>query len=91
VIAIIALLMSILMPTMARIRKQAKAVICQSQLKQWGYCFGMYTDDYESSFMPGRSTGSDKNNWWSALEPYYKNRELLCCPMANDPDLPALA
>jgi prepilin-type N-terminal cleavage/methylation domain-containing protein len=85
VIAIIALLMSILMPALGRVRKQAKLVICQSQLKQWGSFFFMYADDNESSFMEGRGI----NPWWTALEPYYKNRALLCCPMANNPDLPA--
>ncbi len=85
VIAIIALLMSILMPALGRVRKQAKLVICQSQLKQWGSFFFMYTEDNESSFMEGRGL----NPWWLALEPYYKDRRLLCCPMANNPDLPA--
>ena len=85
VIAIIALLMSILMPALGRVRKQAKLVICQSQLKQWGSFFFMYTEDNESSFMEGRGV----DPWWYALEPYYQNRELLLCPMANNPDLPA--
>ncbi|MHC4426466.1 MAG: type II secretion system protein [Planctomycetota bacterium] len=34
VIAIIALLMAILMPALQRVRKQAKAVVCQSNLHQ---------------------------------------------------------
>ncbi len=34
VIAIIALLMAILMPALQRVRKQAKMVFCQSNLKQ---------------------------------------------------------
>ena len=89
VIAIIALLMSILMPALGRVKKQAKLVICQSQLKQWGTFFFMYTEDNESSFMPGRGQNSWEENWWAVLEPYYKDRRLLCCPMANNPDLPA--
>ena len=36
VIAIIALLMAILMPALQRVRKQAQAVACMSNLKQWG-------------------------------------------------------
>lgn len=36
VIAIIALLMAILLPTLQRVKRQAKAVVCQSNLKQWG-------------------------------------------------------
>ena len=82
VIAIIALLMSILMPTLAKARKMTRAVMCAAQEKQWGSFFLMYTDDFDGSFMGGRNTGSD---WWRVLEPYYKNRKLLCCPMANNP------
>ena len=36
VIAIIALLMAILMPCLQRVRKQAKAIGCRSNLRQWG-------------------------------------------------------
>ena len=83
VIAIIALLMSILMPTLAKARRMTRAVMCAAQEKQWGSFFLMYTDDFDGSFMGGRNTNS---NWWALLEPYYKNRKLLCCPMAADPD-----
>jgi prepilin-type N-terminal cleavage/methylation domain-containing protein len=81
VIAIIALLLSILLPALRRVREQAKLVLGQSQEKQWGLSFQVYSDDFETSFMPGRGC----NDWWSALEPYYKDRKLLCCPKANDP------
>ncbi len=50
VIAIIALLMAILMPALQQVRKQAKAVICQSNLKQWGTIFAMYTEDNNGFF-----------------------------------------
>jgi len=70
------------MPALARARGQAKVVICQSNLKQWATFFTMYTDDNNTSFMEGRGC----NDWWAALEPYYKDRALLCCPMAADPD-----
>ena len=89
VIAIIALLMSILMPSLSRTKRQAKLVICQSQLKEWASCFSMYTDDNDSSFMPGRDQNHWKETWWAILEPCYRDRELLCCPMANNPDKPA--
>jgi len=53
VIAIITLLMSILMPALQRVKDQAKAVGCMSNLKQWGLFFYMYTDDYN-----GETTGT---------------------------------
>jgi len=50
VIAIIALLMAILMPALQRVRKQAKGVICQANLKEWATIFAMYTDDNNNHF-----------------------------------------
>ena len=47
VIAIIALLMAILMPTLQRVRKQAKAVGCQANLRQWGIIWATYTTEHE--------------------------------------------
>ncbi len=83
VIAIIALLMSILMPALAKSRKMTRAVMCASREKQWGAFFLMYTDDFDGSFPPGRAITNGA--WWRVMESYYKNRELLCCPMANNP------
>jgi prepilin-type N-terminal cleavage/methylation domain-containing protein len=42
VISIIALLLSILMPSLKRAREQANEVVCASQLKQWGVAFECY-------------------------------------------------
>jgi prepilin-type N-terminal cleavage/methylation domain-containing protein len=39
VIAIIALLLAILLPTLQRVRSQAKAGVCQANLHQWGLLF----------------------------------------------------
>jgi prepilin-type N-terminal cleavage/methylation domain-containing protein len=83
VIAIIALLMSILMPALAKARKMTRATMCMSNEKQWGSFFSMYTDDFGGKFMGGRNIPGQ--NWWQVLEPYYKDRALLCCPMANNP------
>jgi len=50
VIAIIALLMAILVPALQRVRNQARAVVCQANLKQWGTIFALYTDDNQGCF-----------------------------------------
>ena len=51
VIAIIALLMAILLPSLKKARDQARAVVCQSNLSQWGKIFYLYTHDNDSRFM----------------------------------------
>jgi len=81
VIAIIALLMAILMPALQRVKKQAKTVICQSNLKQWGTIFAMYTDD-NNGFFPKRTGGTGR--WINVLyDYYYRDAKIRCCPMAT--------
>lgn len=81
VIAIIALLMSILMPALSRARKQARGVVCQSNLKQWGTIWAMYTDENNGMF-PTRS--SDSGRWIDLLYKYYhKDPKFRICPVAK--------
>jgi prepilin-type N-terminal cleavage/methylation domain-containing protein len=79
VIAIIALLMAILMPALQRVRKQAKTVLCQGNLKQWGLVWAMYTDENNGKFPD--YLGLD---WMLKLVEYYSNSDkLLYCPMTT--------
>jgi prepilin-type N-terminal cleavage/methylation domain-containing protein/prepilin-type processing-associated H-X9-DG protein len=52
VISIIAILMSILMPAMARVRTQAKTAVCASNLSQLYLGFTMYLDDNSGYVFP---------------------------------------
>jgi len=79
VIAIIALLMAILMPALARVRKQAKNVMCRANLKQWGLVWAMYAEDNNARF-PGYLAG----NWMQTLVDYYADTDaMLYCPMTT--------
>ena len=81
VIAIIALLMAILMPALQRVRKQARGVICQANLKQWGIIFAMYTDDNNGNF-PERS--NDSGRWMDSMrELYISTEDIRLCPVAS--------
>lgn len=80
------------MPALAKVRKQAKAVLCQSNLKQWSLVFSMYTGDNESYFGYGWPSGYGKvpgdghgHRWLENLKPYYKDEKLCDCPMTTKP------
>ena len=47
VISIIVLLMALLLPALSRARKQARAVACQANLKQWGLHFATFASENE--------------------------------------------
>jgi prepilin-type N-terminal cleavage/methylation domain-containing protein/prepilin-type processing-associated H-X9-DG protein len=86
VIAIISLLMSILLPALNKARGQAKQVVCESNLKQWGVAFLQYSSENEGNFFAGwmgdtQTKASDQ--WPSALRRYYINPKLRLCPSAT--------
>jgi len=93
VIAIIAMLLAILMPALATIKKQAQRVICVSNLAQWGLMFTLYTEDHDGHFFSGyynytdpngiKHTSSDSDLWPYAMEPYYQLPELKFCPSGS--------
>ncbi|UCG57769.1 MAG: type II secretion system protein [Phycisphaerales bacterium] len=86
VIAIIALLMAILMPALQRVKRQAKTVACQANLKQWNLIFSMYANEHDGRF-PG---WLDAGNRWplvlKELWPHYRDTDdLFLCPVATRP------
>jgi len=55
-------------------RDRARSIWCLSNVKQLGLAALMYVADYEDVFPPAVK-------WESAVEPYYKNRAVLACPL----------
>ena len=97
VIAIIALLMAVLLPALQRVRRQGKAVICQSNLKQWGTTLALYVEDNQGRFAIDSSgwggiwlfrgvflSGEDPNASEDTLHGF-STRGIICCPMATKP------
>jgi prepilin-type N-terminal cleavage/methylation domain-containing protein len=84
VIAIIALLMAVLMPTLQRVKRQAKAIGCQSNLKQWGLIFLMYANDHTGRIPRWVESGEPWPQVLTALWPYHQDtNDLFICPMAK--------
>ncbi len=91
VIAIIALLMGILLPTLHRVRKQARAVACRANLRQWSIIFKAYTSSSEGAL---HNQGFCEiaapefwMHWFSRNAP--GTEKIRCCPMATKPANPA--
>jgi len=98
VIAVIALLMAILLPALQRVRKQARAVRCQSNLRQWGQTFILYTQDYDGHLpcdsgagmsgmwlLRGALVRNDDPNAPEDTYHHFRTEGILCCPMATRP------
>jgi len=96
VVAIIALLISILLPSLGRAKKQAQAVACGSNLRQIMIAMRMYQDDYKG-WMPMSAGGSvwseaawnvpKRDLWFYKLTPrYLADPRAYICP--GDPFAP---
>lgn len=87
VIAIIAILATILFPVFARARDNARRTGCLSNLKQIGLGVMQYTQDYDemmpmSNYSPtGVGSGNDGTGFWwmDAVQPYVKSNQLFTC------------
>ncbi len=58
VIAVIALLLALLLPALQGARKQARAIVCRTNLKQWATTLALYAEDNQGRF-PATSVGID--------------------------------
>jgi prepilin-type N-terminal cleavage/methylation domain-containing protein/prepilin-type processing-associated H-X9-DG protein len=88
VIAIIAILTTILFPVFGRARENARRSSCMSNLKQIGLGWMQYSDDYDQRNLPISVTnvnglsasGTDFFSSRACLEPYIKNTQIWVCP-----------
>lgn len=83
VIAVIAVLMGILMPALRKARDQARAVVCKSNLSQWGKIFYLYTYDNDGKFMVWNTSNTPGGGTWIVpLMPYHGKgkKNIRLCP-----------
>jgi prepilin-type N-terminal cleavage/methylation domain-containing protein/prepilin-type processing-associated H-X9-DG protein len=88
VISIIGLLMGLLLPSLSRARKQARAVACQANLKQWGLRFATVASENDGRLRTSAGAVNPSENWlfWGDAS-YTGNRSptVRVCPMASRP------
>jgi prepilin-type N-terminal cleavage/methylation domain-containing protein/prepilin-type processing-associated H-X9-DG protein len=84
VIGIIALLISILLPTLNAARSSAKSIVCASNLRQLSLGFIVYANDFEGSLPPGSTaqfTGGAITGDWA---PFWYDRVFEYIDLAED-------
>jgi len=92
VIAIIALLIGVLLPALQRVSKQARAIVCQANLRQWGLTFAAFAAGDDNML----SNQDDLTfplwglfDFGSRAHPYIGDfNDMLLCPMASKPGPP---
>jgi type II secretory pathway pseudopilin PulG len=90
VIGIIALLISILLPSLHKARESANRVTCGSNIRQQGLALFMYANDNKNSLPWGNSghmneswrlaNSGSYDQWWQIIEKYSKTANTWVCP-----------
>jgi hypothetical protein len=97
---VIALLIALLVPALQRARRQARTVVCQSNLRQWAMTLATYTEAHDGCFPSDRSgtsgflmllgmpvDASDPDADRAAFHGF-DTKGIALCPMATRPGLP---
>lgn len=76
VIAIIAILASMLLPVLGQAKRKAQSIACVNKVRQWGMALKMYTDDHQEKYpydgtsrMP-INAGPNKGAWYNSAASY---------------------
>src|SRR5579875_3107916 len=86
VIAIIAILAAILFPVFAKAREKARAISCESNMKQLALGIMQYTQDNDEKMTcdhRGGNVSPVNEGWGSEIYPYVKSTAVYKCP--DDP------
>lgn len=82
VIAIIMLLVSIFLPSLQNVKRQANSVTCRSNPRQWMLFFSMYTQNNNDRFFIA-PPNSQWPFWGRSMLSYYQNsNDIRFCPLA---------
>ncbi len=90
VIVVIAILVGILFPVLARVRRYSHKAVCMSNLKQIYAAAKMYCDDNDRRLVPAKVFDPGGHTlhgttWCVLLQPYMNNTEILTCPLDSEP------
>ena len=83
VISIIALLISLLLPSLRKAREMAKSTVCLSNMRQMGLSLTTYAfenDDYIPAASCGSANSPEENYWLCVLQKYARQPLIAKCP-----------
>jgi prepilin-type processing-associated H-X9-DG protein/prepilin-type N-terminal cleavage/methylation domain-containing protein len=90
VMALIAILMGLLLPSVVRARQSANQLTCASNLRQWGLAMQMYAVQ-NNGYLPRRGQGVGPTqqvtrlpDWFNALPPFLKMHPYMDMVASND-------
>ena len=85
VISIIALLLSILTPSLSKAKDHAKSIVCKSNLRGWHLAWQMYLNENKNRFAAFKDTagGWSWQDWIDGLKPYFSDDKFFECPSAR--------
>ncbi|MGC9318150.1 MAG: prepilin-type N-terminal cleavage/methylation domain-containing protein [Armatimonadota bacterium] len=84
VIAIISILASILFPVFSRARGKGRQAACISNVRQLTLAMSMYAQDYDEIIPYGQIGFTADTQWYNAIFPYTRNRQIMFCPDRKD-------
>lgn len=90
VIGIIAVLISILLPALAKVRRSAQTANCLSNLRNMQIAHLLYMNDnnghmIQSGFSHGGHSLDEGAAWFNTLQRYYQNKLMPRCPSDDSP------
>ena len=84
VLAILGVLASLLLSTLARARERGRTTQCLSQLRQLGLAMSLYADEARGLLPAAHAKvpweGNSPPPWTRPLLTYYGSANVLCCP-----------
>lgn len=94
-IAVIALLVGLLLPSLSKARGKAQSLLCLNNVKQWSLAFWMYADDHEDFFpYEGNpsdiSSGLNLNAWYNSTAEYANQSKLKDLYLQGRPPVPGV-